>query len=92
MISPSFSFNESKFIHKFSCDYLNENMDDNIDLKSLFDEYFSNFIDSNSNEYNTYVYHRLRIKYKVAKKHQGMSLHDYLYDILYGVIKTALKM
>lgn len=88
MASPTFSFDESKFIYKFVCDYYTEN---DFDLDSSFKEYFQNFVDSNSNEYNMYIYHRLRIKFKVNENQKNLSVRDYLYDILYKIIKTGMS-
>lgn len=85
--SPTFSFDESKFIYKFVCDYYTEN---DFDLDSSFKEYFQNFVDSNSNEYNMYIYHRLRIKFKVNENQKNLSVRDYLYEILYNIIKTGI--
>ena len=87
MASPTFSFDESKFIYKFVCDYYTEN---DFDLDSSFKEYFQNFVDSNSNEYNMYIYHRLRIKFKVNENQKNLSVRDYLCDILYKIIKTGM--
>ena len=87
MASPTFSFDESKFIYKFVCDYYTEN---DFDLDSSFKEYFQNFVDSNSNEYNMYIYHRLRIKFKVNENQTNLSVRDYLYEILYKIIKTGM--
>ena len=87
MASPTFSFDESKFIYKFVCDYYTEN---DFDLDSSFKEYFQNFVDSNSNEYNMYIYHRLRIKFKVNENQKKLSVRDYLYEILYKIIKTGI--
>ena len=87
MASPTFSFDESKFIYKFVCDYYTEN---DFDLDSSFKEYFQNFVDSNSNEYNMYIYHRLRIKFKVNENQTNLSVRDYLYEILYKIIKTGI--
>jgi hypothetical protein len=87
MASPTFSFDESKFIYKFVCDYYTEN---DFDLDSSFKEYFQNFFDSNSDEYNMYIYHRLRIKFKVNENQTNLSVRDYLYEILYKIIKTGM--
>lgn len=89
MASPTFSFDESKFIYKFVCDYYTEN---DFDLDTSFKEYFQNFIDSNSEDYNMYIYHRLRIKFKVDENQANISVRDYLYQSLYKVIKMAMNV
>lgn len=88
MTSPTFSFDESKFIYKFVCDYYTET---DFDLDSSFKEYFQNFIDSNSNDYNMYIFHRLRIKFKISSQQRNMTIRDYLYENLYKIIKTAMN-
>jgi hypothetical protein len=88
MTSTTFSFDESKFIYKFVCDYYTET---DFDLDTSFDEYFRNFIESNSTEYNTYIFHRLRIKFKVNREHANMTIRQYLYEKLFDIIKTAIK-
>jgi hypothetical protein len=88
MTSPTFSFDESKFIYKFVCDYYTET---DFDLDSSFKEYFQNFIDSNSNDYNMYIFHRLRIKFKISSQQRNMTIRDYLYENLYKIIKTAIN-
>lgn len=89
MASPTFSFDESKFIYKFVCDYYTET---DFDLDTSFKEYFQNFIDSNSEDYNMYIYHRLRIKFKVDENQANISVRDYLYQSLYKVINTAMNV
>ena len=88
MTSPTFSFDESKFIYKFVCDYYTET---DFDLDSSFKEYFQNFIDSNSNDYNMYIFHQLCIKFKISSQQRNMTIRDYLYENLYKIIKTAMN-
>jgi hypothetical protein len=88
MSSTTFSFDESKFIYKFVCDYYTET---DFDLESSFGEYFNNFIDSNSYEYNMYIFHHLLSKFKVSKDKITMTIRNYLYEKLYEIIKDAMK-
>jgi hypothetical protein len=88
MISPTFSFNESKFIYKFARDYHN---DTDFDLDASFREYFQNFIDSNSYDYNMYIFRRLRIKFRVRQDQQNMTVIDYMYEKLYDIIKKGIN-
>jgi hypothetical protein len=88
MISPTFSFDESKFIYKFARDYHN---DTDFNLDASFREYFQNFIESNSDDYNLYVFHRLRIKFKVRQDQRNMTIQDYLYEKLYEIIKKGMN-
>ena len=89
MQSPSFSFDESKFIYKFSCDYYTES---DFDLDESFKEYFQNFIESNSIDYNMYIFHRMRIKFRVRPDHANITIRDYLYEKLYEIIKKGMNM
>lgn len=89
MTSPTFSFDESKFIHKFACDYHTET---NFDLDESFREYFQNFIDSNSDDYNMYIFHRLRIKFKIRRDQKNISIREYLYEKLYEIIKKGMNI
>lgn len=88
MTSPTFSFDENKFIYKFACDYYTET---EFDLDSSFNEYFQNFINSNSYEYNMYVFNRLRIKFKVRQEQANITIRDYMYDKLYHIIKKGMN-
>ena len=88
MSSTTFSFDESKFIYKFVCDYYTET---DFDLESSFGEYFNNFVDSNSYEYNMYIFHHLLSKFKVSKDKITMTIRNYLYEKLYEIIKDAMK-
>ena len=88
MSSTTFSFDESKFIYKFVCDYYKET---DFDLDSSFNEYFQNFIDSNSNDYNMYVFQLLRIKFKIDKNNTNITIREYLYENLYKIIKMGIK-
>ena len=89
MTSPTFSFDESKFIYKFARDYYN---DIDFDFDASFREYFQNFIDSNSYDYNMYIFCRLRIKFKVRQDQQNISIHDYMYEKLYDIIKNGMNV
>ena len=88
MTSTTFSFDESKFIYKFACDYYTET---DFDLDTSFNEYFQNFINSNSYEYNMYVFNRLRIKFKVRLEQTNITIRDYMYDKLYHIIKKGMN-
>ncbi len=87
-LHPKFSFDENKFIYKFVCDYTN---DSDYDLESSFNDYFKNFIDSNSYDYNIHIYHYFRYKFKVRKEDSSISIRNYLYERLYQIIKTSIK-
>lgn len=85
---PKYSFDENKFIYKFVCDYSN---DSNFDLETSFNEYFKNFVSSNSFDYNIYIFHYLRYKFKVRKEDSSITIRNYLYERLYEIIKTSIK-
>ena len=88
MASPTFSFDESKFIYKFARDYYTEI---DFDLDSSFREYFQNFIESNSEDYNLYVFHRLHIKFKIRPDQVGITIREYLYEKLYEIISKGMN-
>lgn len=88
MTSPTFSFDESKFIYKFARDYHTET---NFDLDASFREYFQNFIESNSEDYNMYVFHRLHIKFKIRPDQVGITIREYLYEKLYEIIAKGMN-
>jgi hypothetical protein len=88
MASPTFSFDESKFIYKFARDYHTEI---DFDLDSSFHEYFQNFIESNSDDYNMYVFHRLRIKFKIRPDQVDITIREYLYEKLYEIIAKGME-
>ena len=89
MSSPSFSFDESKFIYKFERDYYTEV---DFDLDASFREYFQNFIDSNSTDYNMYVFHSLLLKFKMSEDNLDITIRDCLYKNLLQIIKTGMNM
>ena len=86
--TPTFSFDESKFIYKFARDYHTEI---DFDLDSSFREYFQNFIESNSDDYNMYVFHRLRIKFKIHPDQVDITIREYLYEKLYEIIAKGME-
>jgi hypothetical protein len=88
MASPIFSFDENKFIYKFARDYYTEI---DFDLDSSFREYFQNFIESNSEDYNLYVFHRLHIKFKIRPDQVGIIIREYLYEKLYEIISKGMN-
>ena len=88
MSSPTFSFDESKFIYKFERDYYTEV---DFDLDASFREYFQNFINSNSTDYNMYVFHSLLLKFKISEDNLDITIRDCLYKNLYQIIKTGMN-
>ena len=89
MISPTFSFDESKFIYKFARDYHN---DTDFNLDASFREYFQNFIESNSDDYNLYVFRRLHIKFKIRPDQVNITIREYLYEKLYEIIAKGMNV
>ena len=89
MASHTFSFDESKFIYKFACDYYTET---DFDLDASFREYFQNFIASNSDDYNLYVFHRLHIKFKIRPDQTNITIREYLYEKLYEIIAKGMNV
>ncbi len=87
MTSTTYIFDLQQFKEQFVRDYYVEK---NFDLNSAFSEYFQNFIQNNSDEYNT----RLIIKfYDMEQTHKPFerSIHDFLYKKLYDIIVAYLQ-
>ena len=91
MTSPIYTFDESEFISRFIRDYYTET---NFDLDASFKEYFQNFVQSNSNDYNSHVFIELFIADNIGRiRHKPIKDFDnFLYLKLYQIIKTAMKV
>ena len=91
MTSPIYTFDESEFISRFIRDYYTET---NFDLDASFREYFQNFVQSNSSDYNSHVFIELFIADNTGRKrHKAIKDFDnFLYLKLYDIIKTAMKV
>ena len=90
MASTTFKFDESEFIARFIRDYYTET---DFDLKSSFDEYFMNFVQSNSAEYNSHVFIDLYIAEKInGRKRRKLNFDNFLYEKLYCIIIEAMKI
>ena len=87
MTSTIYTFDLHQFKDEFVRNYY---IEQNFDLNSAFSEYFQDFIQNNSDEYNT----RLILKFynmETNRKPIECSLHDYLYKKLYDIIATYLQ-
>jgi len=89
MTSQNYEFDESEFIRRFISDYYTET---DFDLESSFNEYFKNFIQSNSADYNSYIFISLFIAEHKGRKKCKFSFDNFLYEKLYSIIKTAMKV
>lgn len=89
MTSPIYKFDESEFIARFIRDYYTET---DFDLNTSFNEYFINFIQSNSADYNAHVFIELFIAEQIAGIRRPLNFDNFLYEKLYYLIKDALKM
>ena len=91
MTSQIYTFNESEFVSKFIRDYYIET---NFDLDASFKEYFQNFVQSNSSDYNNHVFIELFIADNIGRKrHKAIKDFDnFLYLKLYDIIKKAMKL
>ncbi len=87
--SPIYKFDESEFIRRFISDYYTET---DFDLNSSFSEYYMNFIQSNSADYNSYIFIELYIHEYVNHRNRNLSFDNFLYEKLYLIIKDALKI
>jgi hypothetical protein len=88
MASPSYKFDESEFITRFMRDYYTET---DFNLKSSFDEYFLNFTQANSPDYNSHVFIELFIAEHASRKKRKLSFDNFLYEKLFSIIKEAVK-
>jgi hypothetical protein len=89
MTTANYQFDESEFIGRFISDYYTEV---GFDLENSFNEYFSNFIQSNSADYNSHVFIELFISEHKSHKKTKCSFDNFLYEKLYSIIKTAMKV
>ncbi len=89
MTTANYQFDESEFIRRFISDYYTET---EFNLENSFDEYFMNFVQSNSADYNSHVFIELFIAEHTSRKKTNISFDNFLYEKLYSIIKTALKV
>jgi hypothetical protein len=89
MTSRIYKFDESEFIRRFISDYYTET---DFDLESSFKEYFRNFVQSNSADYNSYVFVELYVVEYKNGKIGDFSFDYFLYEKLYSIIKVAMKV
>jgi hypothetical protein len=89
MTSASYHFDESEFIRRFISDYYTET---EFNLEKSFNEYFMNFVQSNSADYNSHVFIELFIAEHTSRKKTKISIDNFLYEKLYSIIKTAMKV
>lgn len=89
MTTANYHFDESEFIRRFITDYYTET---EFDLEKSFNEYFMNFVQSNSADYNSHVYIELFIAEHTRRKKTKISIDNFLYEKLYSIIKTAMKV
>ena len=91
MTSPIYKFDESEFVARFIRDYYTET---DFDLDSSFKEYFQNFVQSNSSDYNSHVFIELFILDNTGRtRHKAIKDFDnFLYLKLYQIIKTAMRV
>jgi len=89
MTTANYHFDESEFIRRFISDYYTET---GFDLENSFNEYFMNFMQSNSADYNSHVFIELFITEHTNRKKRKISFDNFLYEKLYSIIKTAMKV
>ena len=89
MTSPNYTFDESEFIRRFISDYYTET---DFDLDASFNEYFMNFTQANSADYNSHVFIQLFITEHSKCKKRNFSFDNFLYEKLYSIIKDAMKV
>jgi hypothetical protein len=86
MTSTIYCFDENEFILEFKRYYYNES---NFDLNAVFNEYFQNFIKTNSDEYNLC----LIIKFyssDIINYSTDISLLEYIYIKLFEIISKTI--
>jgi hypothetical protein len=89
MTTANYHFDESEFIRRFISDYYTET---DFDLENSFNEYFMNFMQSNSEDYNNHVFIELFIAEHTSRKKIKIDFDNFLYQKLYSIIKTAMKV
>ena len=89
MASPIYKFDESEFIARFVRDYYTET---DFNLESSFNEYFINFTQSNSADYNSHVFIELFIAEHTSRKRRKLNFDNFLYEKLFSIIKKAMKV
>lgn len=89
MTSPIYKFDESEFIATFVRDYYTET---DFNLESSFNEYFINFTQSNSADYNSHVFIELFIAEHTSRKRRKLNFDNFLYEKLFSIIKKAMKV
>jgi hypothetical protein len=89
MSSTTYKFDESEFIATFIRDYYTET---DFHLDNSFNEYYLNFIQSNSADYNSHVFIELFISEHTSRKRRKLSFDNFLYEKLYNIIKDAMKI
>jgi hypothetical protein len=88
MSSITYKFDESEFIARFIRDYYTET---DFDLKNSFNEYYLNFVQSNSADYNSHVFIELFISEHTSRKRRKMDFDNFLYQKLFSIIEKAMK-
>ena len=88
MSSTTYKFDESEFIARFIRDYYTET---DFDLKNSFNEYYLNFVQSNSADYNSHVFIELFISEHTSHKRRKMDFDNFLYQKLFSIIEKAMK-
>ena len=89
MASTTYKFDESEFIARFIRDYYTET---DFDLKNSFNEYYLNFVQSNSADYNSHVFIELFISEHTSRKRRKMDFDNFLYQKLFSIIEKAMKV
>ena len=89
MASPTYKFDKNEFIATFIRDYYTET---DFNLESSFNEYFINFTQSNSVDYNSHIFIELFIAEHTSRKRQKFNFDNFLYEKLFSIIKKAMKV
>jgi hypothetical protein len=89
MTTSNYQFDKSEFIRRFISDYYTET---EFNLEKSFNEYFMNFMQSNSADYNSNLFIELFIEEHTSRKKLKINIDNFLYEKLYSIIKDALKV
>ena len=89
MTSTTYTFDEGKFISRFISDYYTET---DFDLKNSFNEYYQNFISSNSADYNATIFIRCYLKERLLNRSIQIDYDTFLYEKLFDIIKKGMGM
>ena len=77
------------FIQAMTSTYYTET---DFDLKNSFNEYYQNFISSNSADYNATIFIRCYLKERLNNRSNQIDYDTFVYKKLFDIIKKGMGM